>query len=268
MKARIRTDEVQISRDERGLTIIEATIILVVLSLLSAILAPSIGQFIRRARLARAQEDCRAIATAIRRYIDDTGENAFFSNGQGGINTPLRTSSSLVGLLTGDGDMPDAAFGVSVDNWRKTASDTLIETTNNGVSITAAVDTISNQLIENRPNGTTPGYRTTAQMSDGSASSNVTPGLRFDPQSGQRTNSTFAWRGPYINPVGPDPWGNRYAVNVIFLYRPQSTGNDGFAADTFVISAGPDEELDTPFKIDGAAPADDDIVFIVAGNSP
>lgn len=265
---RARIGRAQTGGDERGLTMIEATIILVVLSLLSAILAPSIGQFVRRARLARAQEDTRAIATAIRRFIEDTGENAFFSNGQGGTNTPSRTTTKVVGLLIGDGDIPDAAFGIAVGNWRKKSTETVTETTNRGTSITAAVDTISNQLIQNRPEGATPGYRTAAQMSNSSPSSNVTPGLRFDPASGQQTNSTFAWRGPYINQVGPDPWGNRYAVNVIFLYRPQSIDNDGFAADTFVISAGPDEELDTPFKIDGAAPADDDVVFIVAGNSP
>jgi type II secretory pathway pseudopilin PulG len=65
------------------------------------------------------------------------------------------------------------------------------------------------------------------------------------------------WRGAYITaPIDPDPWGNRYAVNVQYLRT--STQND-----TFVLSAGPNEEIDTQFTMNGAVPDDDDIIAIV-----
>jgi type II secretory pathway pseudopilin PulG len=65
------------------------------------------------------------------------------------------------------------------------------------------------------------------------------------------------WRGAYINaPVDPDPWGNRYAVNTEYLKI--TTTND-----VFVLSPGPDEEVDTPFTFNGARPGDDDIIAII-----
>jgi prepilin-type N-terminal cleavage/methylation domain-containing protein len=65
------------------------------------------------------------------------------------------------------------------------------------------------------------------------------------------------WRGAYINaPIDPDPWGNRYAVNAEYLKS--TTFND-----VFVLSAGPDEAIDTPFTFNGARPGDDDLIAIV-----
>lgn len=74
---------------------------------------------------------------------------------------------------------------------------------------------------------------------------------------GSYTTGTPGWRGAYINaPIDPDPWGNRYAVNVLYLRT--STSND-----VFVLSAGPDEEIDTGFTFNGARPGDDDIIAVV-----
>ena len=57
-------------------------------------------------------------------------------------------------------------------------------------------------------------------------------------------------------PIDPDPWGNRYAVNVLHL-RTTTTN------DVFVLSAGPDEEINTAFTVNGATPGDDDIIAVV-----
>ena len=66
------------------------------------------------------------------------------------------------------------------------------------------------------------------------------------------------WRGTYISgPIDPDPWGNRYGVNVQHL-RTAPTSND-----TFVLSAGLDEEIDTTFTVNGVVPGDDDIIDVV-----
>jgi len=64
------------------------------------------------------------------------------------------------------------------------------------------------------------------------------------------------WRGAYLNaPVNPDPWGNRYAVNVIYL--------GASVNDVVVLSAGPDEAVDTADTGNPLTAADDDIVILV-----
>jgi len=69
------------------------------------------------------------------------------------------------------------------------------------------------------------------------------------------------WHGPYLETgVGADPWGHRYAVNVKHL-------SGGGAFDTFVVSAGPNGILETPFQADGTVARGDDIVVVLsAGN--
>jgi prepilin-type N-terminal cleavage/methylation domain-containing protein len=74
---------------------------------------------------------------------------------------------------------------------------------------------------------------------------------------GYNPNGANAWRGAYINtPIDPDPWGNRYAVNVLHL-RTTTTN------DVFVLSVGPDEEVNTAFTVNGATPGADDIIAVV-----
>jgi len=72
------------------------------------------------------------------------------------------------------------------------------------------------------------------------------------------TGGGAPWRGAYISaPIDSDPWGNRYAVNVLYL-RTAPTSND-----VFVLSAGPDEEIDTAFTVNGVVPGDDDIIAVI-----
>ncbi len=64
------------------------------------------------------------------------------------------------------------------------------------------------------------------------------------------------WRGAYVSgPIDPDPWGNRYAVNVIYL-GPNVN-------DVAVLSAGPDEAIDTPDTGNPLTAGDDDILVLV-----
>jgi hypothetical protein len=81
------------------------------------------------------------------------------------------------------------------------------------------------------------------------------------------------WRGAYLNaPVDPDPWGNRYAVNVEFLGTggPPPCGVGGGRGgggnpcyDVVVYSAGPDEQIDTPYAGDPLLAVDDDLIVLV-----
>ena len=67
-------------------------------------------------------------------------------------------------------------------------------------------------LVQNTPsNVAANAYRTAASMS---------VATEFDPDTGAVYNAEHAWRGSYLSgPIGPDPWGTRYSVNVEFLAR-------------------------------------------------
>lgn len=69
------------------------------------------------------------------------------------------------------------------------------------------------------------------------------------------------WMGPYLENISEDPWGNKYYVNVKFL-QPTFL-SPGQQKAVFVLSAGPDEEIDTNFEQEENAFAvgDDDITF-------
>ncbi len=79
-------------------------------------------------------------------------------------------------------------------------------------SITARRSCSANFLVLNTPsNLAANAYRSAANMSVTTA---------FDPDGGALFNAPHAWRGAYLpGPIGADPWGTRYAVNVEFLAR-------------------------------------------------
>ncbi|MCX6813123.1 MAG: type II secretion system protein GspG [Candidatus Azambacteria bacterium] len=83
---------------------------------------------------------------------------------------------------------------------------------------TTAVDSLENQLIRN-----TPGYRE-----------------RQEPQA------RHGWNGPYLNDfLPPDPWGNKYYINVGFL---DEKGKPSERHKVWILSAGPNETIDTPYE--------------------
>lgn len=69
------------------------------------------------------------------------------------------------------------------------------------------------------------------------------------------------WRGAYIDgPIAADPWGHRFAANVVHLATPG-------ASDTVVLSAGPDGTANVPFTADGLRDAVDDVVVLISSGS-
>lgn len=88
------------------------------------------------------------------------------------------------------------------------------------------VDLISNHLIDNRPMFGTTGYPLMTRGSSG-------------------------WDGPYVfGELGPDPWGNRYVINVEFLALGRgAVESDGVQRKraVWVLSAGPDGVFDTTY---------------------
>ena len=67
------------------------------------------------------------------------------------------------------------------------------------------------------------------------------------------------WKGPYLEKVGADPWGNKYYVDVKGLRK----DNVNSLMPAFCISAGPNGKLETEFGQTGPSITigGDDIVF-------
>jgi type II secretory pathway pseudopilin PulG len=194
----------------RGITLVEATIVLTVAAILTAAAAPIASRTLDRAKLARASDDAAAIKTAINNFVN--GFTSFTPFTRTGTN-----GGATVEMLVGDGDIPFSSIGATI--WDDVVNP----------AAATQVDFLERHLVTNTPGGA--GAYTTA--------------------------GGTSWRGAYINaPIDPDPWGNRYAVNVNY-FRTTTTN------DVFVLSAGPDEEIDTAFTINGATPGGDDIINVV-----
>lgn len=260
------------ARSQGGMTLIEATIILSVVAVLTAILAPSVNGYVEQARQARAREDVQTIGEAIQSFITDTAEHQFLWDGNGTVakEPPTRPdTTNRVNLLVSDGDIPtrsSALVALGDSFWLQGV---------NG----AEVDALSSHLVENAP-GDTAGNRY-RNPSDILTTSVGNQNIDFARVESSGLNAPHSWRGPYLRgPVDPDPWGNRYAVNVAFLDPSPTAVITGITTptpafdypdyprlDVFVLSAGPDEEIDTYSAQDGAVPGDDDFIYLVSSHA-
>lgn len=164
--------------DSRGVSLIEATIVLSVVAILAAAAAPVTSRTLDRARQSRALDDEKAIRDAITNFFIDVTDNKYFTpDGQSSANP-------WVDMLVSDGDTPREASitndggGAGVMRWDDPVNNT-----------TGVVDFLERHLVTNTPRGS-------------SANDYPTP----------------KWRGAYLStPVDGDPWGNRYAANVRWL---------------------------------------------------
>lgn len=235
---------------QRGFTLVEVTIILLVLVVLSTIMVPQLGSFNRLARYVRVKEDLGALCSALKVMLDDVGESAFYHDA-GYAGPPDR--SQAIGLLVGKGDIPGKDDSLS-HRWTLPAYDQFaVKTDGGGLEIEFVVDKLANHLIENTPlDDADNHWRTAVDMNRG-------------------FNSSFAWRGPYVNDdIVPDPWGNRYAANVFAMYNPRDAGaHDRFASAVVCHSAGPDSTVDTMFNQPyGWTTGDDDLTTILNAGGP
>lgn len=236
---------------KRGWTLVEVTIILIVLAILAALLAPSIGRYVHWAKVCRAREDVRAIGNVMSLMLFETGVEHLHRSGSDGLGgPPALTDANRVDLLVGDGDIPETYPGINATLWNRALT-------------VAGVDTIKNHLTTNTPGGLVANrYRTVIDVGF----------------------TEFAWRGPYMTaPITADPWGNRYMSNVAFLDpnpedptavlgTPVAIANqlEWVVQPTVVLSAGPDKTVDTPFYMPNGLPGgyaigNDDIGFVLNG---
>lgn len=244
-------------RGTRGMSLIEATIILMVLALLTAVLAPAVGDYINDAKNTKAKEDVEAIGATILRVVRDIGLPCLVtSTTVGGC-----TKANRVDLLKSSG--PDVlAADVAGADFAHTDINNAA-TFNWDVDDGADADTMENQFVANVPNYATPNESTPTGYT----------------KSGPLV--ALGWRGGYMSsPIGTDPWGKVYLANTVFLAVATDAtspgtaeGNKagGWSHDVFVITAGPNGVYDTPIAVDagnrGTVRAGDDLIYLVAGDT-
>ncbi len=240
-------------RSEAGMSLLEATIVLMVMSILAAIVAPPVASYVQSTQQAAAARDVENLGAALARMLDDLGESAVLRDGNGAsaASPPSRAPANRVDMLVTQGEAPivDAAVarvGAGVTDW-----DHVVDN--------AAVQVLDHYLVANTPSGLAAnGYRTAGTMSTTT---------EFDPDGGAMFNAEHAWRGAYLpGPLGPDPWGYRYAINVEFLARPAGAGPSGQVNDVFVLSAGSDGRVETRFDVDGVT-SSNDVIYLVGGGT-
>jgi type II secretory pathway pseudopilin PulG len=238
-----------------------------VVATLAGLLMPAVTGYVEQARQVRAREDVQVIGSAIQDFTADNAEHQFLISGSNGAldrEPPTRPDANRVNLLVSDGDIPALAAALAGETF-------WVAAVNGGT-----IDTLSNHLIENAPGESGGGrYRNPADVTI------AAPGgsnIDFARSSSSGFNAPYAWRGGYLRgPVDPDPWGNRYAVNVAFLDPSATAALGGITAgfgvgdyprlDVFVVSAGPDEEIDTRSAQDGAVAGDDDLISMVSSHA-
>jgi len=98
-------------KSERGMSLVEATIILMVLAILTSVLAPSIGDYVNDARQVKAKEDLEVLGLSVARLVRDTGL-PFPVRAAGAA--PSKASTNRVDLLVTEGQLPTITAGTGV----------------------------------------------------------------------------------------------------------------------------------------------------------
>ena len=83
------------------------------------------------------------------------------------------------------------------------------------------------------------------------------------------TNPQYTnWRGPYLGELTPDPWGRKYYASVGSLWDNGGWGGGADPAQAWVLTAGPDGNIDTDPKgtLNNDPTGDaDDMGFLITG---
>jgi len=244
---------------EQGMSLVEATIILMVLALLTAVIAPSAADYVRDARQVAASEDAQEIGMSVLRMLRDTGSRCLRLAG-----TTDCTKANRVDLLVSGGANP-RAIATTVTDITLPDSEAATNGTVNWLPDAQAPtqqDTVDDQLIEN---------------------DNATPYTAVSFTTGGGPQMKLGWRGAYLNgPVTGDPWGAKYQVNTLFLavatdaadtamspdQSQEGLREAGWKRDVLVLSAGANGIVETSFggtATGGVSASGDDVIWVLRG---
>ena len=229
-------------KGQKGLSLVEVTIMLLVLMLLTSVLAPSIWDFVIDAQWVKVKEDCEALGISVARFMRETPP-CFSINPNAGVGTRC-TRANRADLLFGDGTT--GALSALAPNYTGAAGNTAATVDNWDDVLAANADPLEDHLVRN-----------------------IVGGVNWYPTPGQLGNLSIpgplyglGWRGGYLaGPIAPDPWGSRYEINTMFIAAasdPTANNQEGYYGwdrDVFCISPGPNRTFQTPFH--GCPPAGD-----------
>ena len=244
-------------RSERGITIIETTVILSVLFILAGVMSPIVSESVMTARAVRAKNDASMIAMGLINLQKDLGGDALAYGGGTLAAAPVRLPDVLA--TAGQQPQTDDPEGTLDDGSSAPVINLFASPANrngngngngNGVGgsskpaparqrkwLEVAKDALDDHLMTNRK-----GYRY------------------------RRPGEYGGWNGPYLSAeLKGDPWGNQYLVNSHWLDG-GSTAADSQGRPrqaVFIVSAGGNSVIETPFDqpITDARAYGDDIVI-------
>lgn len=214
---------------DRGMatSLIETVLVIAIVAIVSSVALVSAMGHMEDAKVAQAAKDTEIIGVSIHSFMHDTGYAPAFRSGNA-----RGPQDDVFSVLETEGSEPLADESL---NWPAEAG---------------SRDRLENQLLENRPGEIGVPY----------------------PRMGEISYARFkGWNGPYTAKMpASDPWDNKYFVNVqlltpkgIDMASETLTLGTGQRAAVFVISAGPNRQLDTRFDqiADSFAAGGDDVIF-------
>ena len=181
-------------RSQSGFTLVEITIILVVLVILSMIMLPQLGNFNRLARKVKVNEDLQAICSTMKKLLDEVMLGTFYEDPAQRVRP--------VGLLVGPGKTPSpgsAGDGTCSQcatpqqlHWLQAAGQTGLNMGTDDAAETESFETgfLQDHLQQNNPD-----------PNDGSKHYKNA----IDNPERWAVGAFSGWRGPYVNDLDTDP---------------------------------------------------------------
>lgn len=247
-------------RSERGITIIETTVILSVLFILAGAMSPIVSESVTTARAVKAKNDASMIAIALINLQNDLGVNALTSSGADAfgaaafgaalqsapaISLPEVLSSAGLNPEVEDSDPQETPGALSV----------LLQSAGAGAKGPGGAS------------GTDRGNRRAQRRKwRESGTESIDDHLTTNRRGYQyrRPGENRGWNGPYLSArIKGDPWGKQYLVNAKWLDG-GSTAADAEGRPrraVFVLSAGANGVIETPYEqsITEASTVGDDV---------
>lgn len=245
---------------QKGMSLVETTIILTVLALLTGVIAPSARAYIEDARNVQAKENVESIGSAIEALLRDTGMLCLSFDGSSCANTATGRVELLVSGSGTSANEPTVVSATTTGLSTDIASAASLNWAGHADEIAdARRDLMDTHFVTNPATG----YSATS----------------FTAGGGPRVG--IGWRGPYLTgPIDVDPWGYMYQANTVFLTVASGAANDGTGTgqwrggwiyDVLVVSAGSNGTVQTAFggnlTTGGMVTGGDDIVYVVQGGT-
>jgi len=235
---------------ERGITILETTVILSVLFILAGAMSPIVSESVNTARAVKARNDASMIALGLVNFQKDVGADAVNIGGAGVAAQAPR----LPGLLASQGAAPET------DDPNEDTSETPVPILSGPTAQAEALQAgaVRTALHAERRKW----LEVPAGALDDVLSTNRR-GYRY-----RRPGEYGGWNGPYVSgEIKGDPWGNQYLINTQWLDGGSSTADAAGRPRraVFVVSAGANGVIETPFEqtvVDARAYGDDIVVRI------